>query len=67
MQFGEGNRHQVQEAQRMPNKMHGNRPTTKEIIIKISKVKDKERLLKVRENKLITGRLLDGNGEVENG
>ena len=47
--------------------MDAKRPTPKHIIIKRQKIKDKERLLKVRENKLITGRLLDGNGEVENG
>ena len=37
------------------------------IIIKRSKVKDKERLLKGREKKLVTGRLPDGRGEEENG
>ena len=47
--------------------MDAKRPTPKHIIIKRQKIKDKERLLKARENKLITGRLLDGNGEVENG
>ena len=33
---------QVQEAQRIPNKMNAQRPTPKYIIIKMSKVKDKE-------------------------
>ena len=33
---------QVQEAQRIPNKMNAKRPTPKHIIIKIPKVKDKE-------------------------
>ena len=52
----------------MPNKMHGNRPTTKEIIIKISKVKDKERLLEAaRENKLVTRWLRDEMAEGNNG
>ena len=58
---------QVQEAQKVPIMMDAKRPTPKHIIIKRQKIKDKERLLKARENKLITGRLLDGNGEVENG
>ena len=33
---------QVQEAQRVPNKMDTKRPTPKHIIIKMPKVKDKE-------------------------
>ena len=37
---------QVQEAQRVPNKMDAKRTTLRHIIIKIPKVKDKERLLK---------------------
>ena len=46
---------QVQEAQRDPNKMDAKRPTPWHIIIKIPKVKDKERLLKaVREGQLVT-------------
>ena len=40
---------QVQEAQRVPNKMHAKRPTPKYILIKMSQVKDKER------KKLVTG------------
>ena len=35
---------QVQEEERVPNKMHPKRPTLKHIIIKMSKVKDKERI-----------------------
>ena len=43
---------QVQEAQRVPNKMDAKRPTPRHIIIKISNIKDKERILKAaRENK----------------
>ena len=43
---------QVQEAQRVPNKMDATRPTPRHIIIKMSKVKDKERILKAaRESK----------------
>ena len=34
---------QVQEAQRIPNKMDTNRPTPRHIIIKRAKVKNKER------------------------
>ena len=51
---------QDQEAQRVPNKMDAERPTPRHIIIKMPKVKDKEKLLKARENKLVTRRLLDG-------
>ena len=35
---------QVQEAQRVPNKMDAKRPTPRHIIIKMPKVKDKERI-----------------------
>ena len=37
---------QVQEAQRVPNKKEANRPTPRLIIIKMSKIKDKERTVK---------------------
>ena len=48
---------QVQEAQRVPNKMDAKRPTSRHIIIKMPKVKDKERILKaVREKQLVTYR-----------
>ena len=48
---------QVQEAQRIPNKMDAKRLTLRLIIIKMPKVKDKERILKaVREKKLVTYR-----------
>ena len=48
---------QVQEAERVTNKMDANRPTLRHIIIKIPKVKDKERILKAaREKKLVTYR-----------
>ena len=33
---------QVQEAQRVPNKMDAKRPTSRHIIVKMPKVKDKE-------------------------
>ena len=46
---------QVQEAQRVPNKMDTERPTPRDIISKMPKVKDKERILKeAREKKLVT-------------
>ena len=46
---------QVQEAQRVPNKMDPKRPTARHIIIKMQKVKDKERILKAaREKQLVT-------------
>ena len=38
---------QVQEAQRIQNKMHAERPTPRHIIMKMQKVKYKERTLKV--------------------
>ena len=48
---------QVQEAERVPNKMDAKRPTPRHIIIKMSKVKDKERILKAaREKQLFTYR-----------
>ena len=48
---------QVQEAQRVPNEMDAKRPTLRHIIIKMSKVKDKERILKAAgEKKRVTYR-----------
>ena len=48
---------QVQEAQRVPNKMDAKRPTPRHIVIKMPKIKDKERILKAaREKKLVTYR-----------
>ena len=43
---------QVQEAQRVPNKMDAKRPTPRHIIIKMPKVKDKERILKAAREKV---------------
>ena len=46
---------QVQEAQRVPNRLDLKRNTPRHIIIKIPKVKDKERILKeAREKQIIT-------------
>ena len=46
---------QVQEAQRVPNKLGPKRSTPRHIIIKMSKVDDKERILKVaREKQRVT-------------
>ena len=42
---------QVQEAQKIPNKIDANRPTPRHIIIKMSKIKDKERILKAARKK----------------
>ena len=48
---------QVQETQRVSNKMDAKRPTPRHIIIKMPKLKDKERLLKAaREKQFITYR-----------
>ena len=58
---------QVQEAQRVPIMMDTKRPTPRHTIIKRPKVKDKERLLKAREKKLVTRRLPDGRGRKKMG
>ena len=42
---------QLQEAQRVPNKLDPKRTTPRHIIIKPSKVKDKERILKAAREK----------------
>ena len=44
---------QVQEAERVPNKMDAKRPTPRHIIKKMPKVKDKERILKAAREKQI--------------
>ena len=44
---------QVQEAQRVPNKMNAKRPTPRHIIIKMPNVKEKERILKATGEKQI--------------
>ena len=44
---------QVQEAQRVPNKLDPKRMTPRHIIIKIPKVKDKERILRAAKEKQI--------------
>ena len=44
---------QVQEAQRVPNKLDPKRTTPKHTIIKMPKVKDKERILKAAREKQI--------------
>ena len=46
---------QVQEAQRVPNKMDPKRTTPRHIIIKMQKIQDKERILKAaKEKQLVT-------------
>ena len=48
---------QVQEVQRVPNKMDAKKPTPRYIIIKMLKVKDEERTLNAaREKQLVTYR-----------
>ena len=47
--------------------MNAKSPTTRHIITIMPKVKDKERLLKAKEKKLVTRRLPYGSGERENG
>ena len=47
---------QVQKAQKVPNKMDAKGPTPRQVIIKMSKFKDKERILQAaREKQLIIG------------
>ena len=51
----------VQKAQRFPNKMTPKRPTARHIIIKMAKVKDKKKNLKVaRDKESHTKKLLSG-------
>ena len=45
---------QVQEAQRAPNKINPKRPTPRHIIIKMSRIKDKERILKATRECQVT-------------
>ena len=46
---------QVQEALRVPNKMDAKRPTPRHSLIKMPKVKDKDRILNAaREKQLVT-------------
>ena len=48
---------QVQEAQTVPNRMDAKSPIPRHIIIKMPKIKDKERLLKAaRKKQLVTYR-----------
>ena len=45
----------VQEVQTVPNNMYAKRPTPRHIIIKMSNIKDNQRILKAaREKKLVT-------------
>ena len=46
---------QVQEAQRVPNKLDPERPTLRHIIIKMTSIHNKERILKaIREKQVVT-------------
>ena len=54
---------EVQEAQRGPKKLDPRRNTPRHIIVKLPKIKDKERILKAaREKKFITTWLPDERG-----
>ena len=44
---------QVQEAQRVPNKMDTKRPSPRNFITKMPKLKDKKRILKVAKEKML--------------
>ena len=41
----------IQEAQRAPNKVNPNKPTPRHTVIKMAKVKEKERILKAAREK----------------
>ena len=41
---------QVQEAQRIPNKMNPKRPTLRHVIIKMAKVEEKEKIVKAEKD-----------------
>ena len=59
---------QVQEEEQDPNRMDAKRPTPRHTIIKMPKVKDKERLLKAaREKKLVTKGCQTGGGRRRTG
>ena len=45
---------QVQEAQRVPNKINAKRPTPRHIMIEMPKVKDKENLKNSKKKQLVT-------------
>ena len=46
---------QIQEAQTVPNKLDSKKPTWRHIIIKMTRLKDKDRILKAtRENQVVT-------------
>ena len=46
---------QIQEAQRVPNKLDPKRPTPEHIIIKMTSLKDKEKIVKAtREKQVVT-------------
>ena len=46
---------QVRESQRVPNKLDPKRPTPRHTIIKLTRLKDKERILKAaREKQVVT-------------
>ena len=47
---------QAQEAQRVPNKLDPKRDTPRHIIIKMPKVKDKERIFKEQEKRELTAK-----------
>ena len=54
-QYGKGNRHAIQEAQRVQKKLHPRKHITRHIIIILPKVKDKKRILKAaREKERVT-------------
>ena len=44
---------QVQEAQRIPNKLDPKRPTLRHIIIKMTRFKDRERIIKAAKEKQV--------------
>ena len=56
---------EIQEAQRVPKKLDPRRNTPRHIIIKLPKIKDKERVLKAaREKKLVTCKRVTIDGQL---
>ena len=68
---------QIQEAQRVPYKIHPRRNTLRHILIKLTKIKDKEKILKAARGKKqvtykgtpdkVIGRFFSGNSAGQKG
>ena len=54
--LGKGTYIQIQEAYRVPNRINPKRTTSRHIVIKMAKIKDKERILKASRETQVTGK-----------